>query len=252
MDCTGDCTGAAGEHSGIPGVTMQVGWPGLSRAITLSVVLTSAFWVALGAWLFHGHIAADHRGSAGAVTRDAGAPDGRSGLLDGLTGGAPGAAPTRPHVLAPVQVGRLAIPVVGVAAASLTDTFSQGRAQGARQHDAIDIMAGEGAPVLAASPGRVEKLFLSHDGGNTIYIRSPDRRLIYYYAHLAGYDPALREGMTVQVGQRLGTVGHTGNADPAAPHLHFAVWSADPSQGWSQQGTAINPYPLLTGRAAPK
>ncbi|MBB4858181.1 murein DD-endopeptidase MepM/ murein hydrolase activator NlpD [Novosphingobium chloroacetimidivorans] len=235
-------------------MTFQVGWPGLSRAIALSVVLTSAFWVALGAWLFHGHIAADRHGDPAATKPSTQGPAGRLGLLDGLTGGAPASAPsqTRPPVLAPspVRVGSLAIPVAGVPATGLVDTFSQARAEGARRHDAIDIMASEGAPVLAAAGGRVEKMFLSEEGGNTIYVRSPDRRLIYYYAHLAGYDPALREGSRVNVGQRLGTVGHTGNADPAAPHLHFAVWSADPSKGWSQDGAAINPYPLLTGRPA--
>jgi murein DD-endopeptidase MepM/ murein hydrolase activator NlpD len=143
---------------------------------------------------------------------------------------------------------RLTIPVAGVRADTLVDTFSQSRASGARSHDAIDIMAPEGTPVLAASSGRVEKLFFSQDGGHTIYVRSPDRRSILYYAHLAAYAPGLREGQTVSRGERLGTVGHTGNADPTAPHLHFALWQADPALGWSQQAPAINPYPLLTGK----
>lgn len=225
---------------------MQVGWPGLSRAITLSVVLTSAFWVALGAWLFHAHIASDHRGQSGtpppSVAERGNA--GGTGLLDGLTGGSPARTPERS--LVPVRTGPVAIPVAGVSEPNLTDTFSQGRAQGARRHDAIDIMAPEGAPVLAAAPGRVERLFVSAEGGNTVYVRSPDRRLIYYYAHLASYDPGLREGSGVRTGQRLGTVGHTGNADATAPHLHFAIWSADPGKAWYQQGRPINPYPLLT------
>lgn len=102
--------------------------------------------------------------------------------------------------------------------------------------------------MLAAAPGKVEKLFFSDDGGNTIYVRSPDRRLIYYYAHLSAYDPALREGMMVRQGQRLGSVGHTGNASAEGPHLHFAIWNADPAKGWYQQATAINPYSLLAGQ----
>lgn len=230
-------------------MTFQVGWPGLSRAIALSVVLTSVFWVALGAWLFHGHIAADHRGEQAAPKRAEAKSSARGfGLLEGFTGGGPARAPVQTP--APVRIGALAIPVAGVPATGLTDTFAQGRAAGARRHDAIDIMASEGAPVLAAAAGRVEKLFMSEEGGNTIYVRSPDRRLIYYYAHLSGYDPGVRQGSSVSMGQRLGSVGHTGNADAAAPHLHFAVWSADPAQGWSQDGAAINPYPLLTRRRA--
>jgi murein DD-endopeptidase MepM/ murein hydrolase activator NlpD len=146
----------------------------------------------------------------------------------------------------------LTIPVAGVAPDKLVDTFAQGRAEGARRHDAIDIPSAEGTPVLAAASGRIEKVFQSKDGGNTIYVRSPDRRTIYYYAHLAAYARDLNEGSDVRRGQFLGTVGHTGNANVEAPHLHFAVWSADPRQGWSQQGQAVDPYPLLTGKAAPR
>ena len=58
----------------------------------------------------------------------------------------------------------LAIPVVGVKSEQLTDTFTQARGSG-RRHDAIDIMAGEGTPVIAAADGTIEKLFFSHGGG---------------------------------------------------------------------------------------
>ena len=67
-------------------------------------------------------------------------------------------------------------------------------------------------------------------GGNTIYVRSDDRRTIHYYAHLQAYAPGLAEGQAVRRGQRLGTVGSTGNADPAAPHLHFAVLRIAPER----------------------
>jgi murein DD-endopeptidase MepM/ murein hydrolase activator NlpD len=146
----------------------------------------------------------------------------------------------------------LMIPVGGVGPDQLVDTFAQARASGTRRHDAIDILSPDGTPVFAAAPGRVEKLFWSQDGGNTIYVRSPDRRTIYYYAHLSAYAQDLTEGKSVRPGQFLATVGHTGNADAQAPHLHFAVWNADPAQAWSQQGQAIDPYPLLTGKRVPE
>ena len=142
----------------------------------------------------------------------------------------------------------LAIPVAGVKPEQLVDTYTQARAGGARVHDAIDIMAAEGTPVFAATPGRVEKLFFSDGGGGiTAYVRSPDQRWIYYYAHLQGYAPGLAEGQQVQRGQLIGRVGHTGNANPAGPHLHFAINRMNPGESW-WQGTPINPYPLLAGK----
>ena len=88
-------------------------------------------------------------------------------------------------------------PVAGVQADQLLDTYTQARA-GGRPHDAIDIMAPAGTPVVAAAEGTVEKLFFSQGGGGiTAYVRSPDRRWTYYYAHLQGYAPGLREGQRV-------------------------------------------------------
>jgi murein DD-endopeptidase MepM/ murein hydrolase activator NlpD len=138
----------------------------------------------------------------------------------------------------------LSIPVAGIAASQLTDTFNQTRG-GTRRHEALDIMAPAGTRVIAAAPGTVEKLFLSDAGGNTIYVRSPDRRMIYYYAHLQAYARGLKEGMAVEQGQELGTVGSTGNANPAAPHLHFAMMRTAPDSRWWEPATPINPFPLL-------
>jgi murein DD-endopeptidase MepM/ murein hydrolase activator NlpD len=138
--------------------------------------------------------------------------------------------------------------VAGIKPAQLSDTFTQARAGGARLHDAIDIMAAEGTPVLAAADGTVEKLFNSGGGGGiTVYVRSPDQRWTYYYAHLQGYAPGLAEGQKIKRGQLIGRVGHTGNANPAGPHLHFAINRMQPGEKW-YNGTPINPYPLLAGK----
>jgi len=160
----------------------------------------------------------------------------------------------QPQNAAPVQVAEqvqvtpsgLALPVVGIKPDQLTDTFDAARSQG-RRHDAIDIMAAEGTPVIAASDGTIEKLFNSVRGGTTIYERSPDQKWIYYYAHLSAYAPGLHEGQQVKRGQVLGRIGHTGDASAAGPHLHFAVNSMAPGERW-WNGTAINPYPLLAGK----
>jgi peptidoglycan LD-endopeptidase LytH len=144
----------------------------------------------------------------------------------------------------------LAVPVAGVEADDLIDTFTQGRAGGARRHDAIDIMAPQGTPVVAAARGTVERLFFSEGGGGiTAFVRSPDRRWSYYYAHLAHYAPGLKEGQQVVRGQVIGYVGSTGNADFEGPHLHFAIKRTNPEDDW-HGGQAINPYPLLAGEKA--
>ena len=146
----------------------------------------------------------------------------------------------------------LVVPVAGVRPEQLRDTYSQARAGGARVHDAIDIMAPRGTPVLTAADGVVERLFFSRGGGGiSAYVRSPDRRWIYYYAHLDGYAPGLSEGQRLRRGDPIGTVGSTGNANPAAPHLHFAIHLMGPADRW-HQGTPVNPYPLLAGRGPPR
>ncbi|AXQ28462.1 M23 family peptidase [Solimonas sp. K1W22B-7] len=137
----------------------------------------------------------------------------------------------------------LLIPVSGVAAAQLSDSFQDGRG-GTQQHEAIDIMAPAGTPVLATADGRIVKLFASVPGGLTIYQFDPAETRAYYYAHLDRYAEGIVEGLTVKRGDLLGYVGSSGNANPAAPHLHFAIFLLGPEKHW-WQGTAINPYPLL-------
>jgi murein DD-endopeptidase MepM/ murein hydrolase activator NlpD len=142
----------------------------------------------------------------------------------------------------------LAVPVAGVKPRELVDTFTQARAGGDRVHDAIDIMAAEGTPVVAAASGRVEKLFFSQGGGGiSVYVRSDDGLWSYYYAHLSAYAPGLREGQRLLRGAPVGYVGHTGNASPEGPHLHFAINRMAAGEKW-YQGTPINPYSLLAGK----
>ena len=163
----------------------------------------------------------------------------------------------KPEKSPPVEVAQqvvvgpsgLALPVVGVKPTDLVDTYDAARGSG-RRHDAIDIMAPEGTPVIAAADGTIEKLFFSHGGGGiTIYERATDPKWQYYYAHLQRYAPGLAEGQQVKRGQVIAYVDHTGDASPSGPHLHFAINAMGAGQRW-WQGTPINPYPLLAGKSA--
>jgi peptidoglycan LD-endopeptidase LytH len=155
--------------------------------------------------------------------------------------------PEKPAAKGPAQrvvsSGSLVIPVAGIRAEQLADTFDDARGEG-RIHDAIDIMAPRGTPVIAAAAGTVEKLFESERGGRTIYVRRPGGQWIDYYAHLDAYAPGLAEGQKVKQGQVIGTVGSTGDASAEAPHLHYAINAMAPGETW-WQGKPVNPYPLL-------
>src|ERR1017187_6326514 len=118
----------------------------------------------------------------------------------------------------PLMQRRLIIPVQGVHAEDLRDNFNGVR--GGHRHEAIDIMAPRGTPVLAADEGNVVKLFLSKPGGLTVYQFDDSLTWCYYYAHLDAYAPGLKEGTRLRKGDVLGYVGSTGNASPDAPHLH--------------------------------
>jgi len=193
----------------------------------ISAALTSAFWLVAFNW--------------GPVPPSKAAPAPAS-----PPAAAPATIASSPLVVAP---SGLAIPVAGVKADQLVDTYSAARANG-RIHDATDIMAARGTPVIAATAGTVEKLFFSHGGGGvTAYVRSPDGQWQYYYAHLDSYAPGLHEGQQVKQGDPIGRVGSTGDASPQAPHLHFAINRMEAGQRW-WQGSPINPYPLLTGKGA--
>jgi murein DD-endopeptidase MepM/ murein hydrolase activator NlpD len=153
---------------------------------------------------------------------------------------------------APVEVEtelaarKLTIPVEGVAAAALRDSFAEGRGS-SRLHQAIDILAPRHTPVLAVEDGTVAKLFRSQYGGITVYQFDPSGRYCYYYAHLQGYALGLHEGEAVRRGQVLGFVGTSGNAPPDTPHLHFQIYELTPSRLW-WEGKPINPYPYLAAR----
>ena len=137
----------------------------------------------------------------------------------------------------------LVIPVEGVKPSALYDSFTDSRAFG-RRHNAIDIMAPKGTPVLAVEDGTVAKLFTSVGGGLTVYHFDPSGMFVYYYAHLDSYARGLREGQAIRRGDTIGYVGSSGNASEDAPHLHFGIDRLTEDRQW-WRGDPINPYPVL-------
>lgn len=199
---------------------------------------------------------------------EAAAADGDGGVRlqpDSVTSHAP--APEPPGVPAPVAtVGRhnaespaeagphldavdelhdkhLELPVDGVKVDSFKGSFTEKRG-GTRAHEAADMLAPRNTPVHAVEDGKIVKLFLSKAGGITIYQFDPTEHYCYYYAHLERYADGLKEGQIVRKGDVIGYVGTTGNAPPATPHLHFAIFQLTPDRHW-WQGTPIDPYPIF-------
>jgi murein DD-endopeptidase MepM/ murein hydrolase activator NlpD len=164
--------------------------------------------------------------------------------------GAPRPAPALPNPAIerqPPATGLIAppplvMPVQGVDVKRLTDTFKDLR--DGRQHEALDIAAARGTPVMAAVEGNVVKLFHSKEGGTTVYQFDDSRNYCYYYAHLDRYAPGLKEGTLLRQGEVLGYVGATGNARADAPHLHFAVFRLGPEKQW-WKGVALDPLPMF-------
>jgi murein DD-endopeptidase MepM/ murein hydrolase activator NlpD len=146
-------------------------------------------------------------------------------------------APALPALLMPVQ---------GFDPKNLRDNFDETRG-GLRKHEALDIMAPRGTPVVAADDGVVTKLFRSVAGGITVYQADKSDNYVYYYAHLDRYADGLREGQAVKRGEVIGYVGTTGNAPANAPHLHFTIFELGPEKKW-WRGKAVNPYPYLASR----
>jgi murein DD-endopeptidase MepM/ murein hydrolase activator NlpD len=221
---------------GTPRRASRVGLIG--NAVVLAIL-------AIGGWLLWSNIRGgggrDAAGDpVGAVVRDAGSALAKPGIAPRANAGRQGDLSISP--------AGLALPVAGIKVGELVDTYTASRGGGSRVHNAIDIMAPEGRPVLAAAPGTVEKLFNSvGKGGLTAYVRSEDGRWNYYYAHLSAYDARLKEGLKISRGDPIGLVGHTGSASADGPHLHFAINRMQPGDSW-WQGEPINPYPLLAGK----
>ncbi|HEX6913117.1 MAG TPA: M23 family metallopeptidase [Longimicrobium sp.] len=142
----------------------------------------------------------------------------------------------------------LLIPVRGIRPEQLRDSYNDARS-GGRVHNAIDIMAPAGSPVVAAADGTIHRLRTGGLGGVTLYQLGADGRTLFYYAHLQRYAAGVREGMPVRQGEVIAYVGDTGNAGPGNYHLHFSVGRLTNMERWWESEN-VNPFPLLAGDLA--
>ena len=106
-------------------------------------------------------------------------------------------------------------------------------------HDGQDMFAACGTPVVASQGGKVRKAGSHPVGGNFIVLTEHETGLDAVYMHLK-HRPRLRAGERVETGDRIGSVGDTGNAWGC--HLHFELWTAP---GWWTGGAPFDPLPRL-------
>ena len=87
-------------------------------------------------------------------------------------------------------------------------------------HNGVDLVAPPGAPVHAASDGKVVGAAPTAGYGNWIRIEHA-HNVATVYGHLSEFAPGISAGVEVHQGQVIGFVGNTGRS--TGPHLHFEV-----------------------------
>ncbi len=141
-----------------------------------------------------------------------------------------------------LRAARLMVPVHGVAPREVADSYAARR--GDRAHEALDIFAPRGTPVVAAVDAEVRRVSENALGGRTVYLVDRGGRFVLYYAHLDRYHRRARVGARVASGDVIGYVGSTGNAPPNLPHLHFQLLRVIPGSRW-WEGPPVNPHSYL-------
>ena len=107
---------------------------------------------------------------------------------------------------------------------------------GGRSHEGFDIVAACGTKLVAARKGKVlVNRFDPVLDGNELVIHARGAGRNYRYSHLR--KPGLPEaGEVVETGERIGSVGKTGNAITVGCHLHFEMLVG---------GRPVDPEPAL-------
>ncbi len=157
-------------------------------------------------------------------------------------------APSPPTAVLPVPATPVHVfPVEPAGAASYSD--------GGHAYPATDVFAPEGTAFVAVTDGRVDALRTTDEwdpatddpaerGGRFVAIVGDDG-VRYYGSHLASVTPGLELGSLVKAGERLGSVGRSGNARDTPPHLHFGISEPTFPEDWEARRGQIAPKPFL-------
>jgi peptidoglycan LD-endopeptidase LytH len=155
-----------------------------------------------------------------------------------------GDTPARDTAMEMLRERGLLVPVKGISASAIPDSYDAPR-DGVRVHNAQDILAKRGTPVLAADDGSILHVGTNALGGKVIWAADQSRRFAFYYAHLDRYAKGLHDGQQLSRGEVIGYVGTTGNSPKDTPHLHFQVVRIVSGMRYSD-GPPVNPLPLFT------
>lgn len=129
----------------------------------------------------------------------------------------------------------IANPVLfGMTLTDIIPNFGEPRGGGARTHEGLDLMAPEGTPIVSPVKATVVSYGTAPTPGKYVYTKGSDGHL-YWYIHLNEI-AKLKKGQKLKVGDLIGTVGETGNAEGTTPHLHFEIRKKKP----------IDPYTRIT------
>lgn len=129
----------------------------------------------------------------------------------------------------------LAFPVQGRSSKQISSFWGVNRDGGRRKHEGVDIFAPRGTPALASVDGVVSGVGVGKLGGNVAFLNDTERQIRLYYAHLDRWN--VTNGQRVSVGDTIGFVGNTGNAQTTGPHLHFGIY------GFNEG--AVDPLPFI-------
>lgn len=130
----------------------------------------------------------------------------------------------------------LGFPIEGGTPDAIWSFFGDPRDGGTRDHHGVDIFAPRGTPILAPASGEVVHVRWNELGGNIVGVWDAKRRIYYYFAHME--KQLARVGEMVEVGDTLGLVGNSGNAEATPPHLHFGMYV--------DMREPIDPYHFIT------
>ncbi len=119
-------------------------------------------------------------------------------------------------------------------------------------HMGIDIFGNKGKAILSSTYGLV--LYKGNFGrGGKVLLILGSKWHLHYYAHLDSYNVSLFE--IVKTGEKIASLGNTGNAINTPPHLHYSIltifpypWRWDKSKkGWLKM-FFLNPNDALSNK----